>query len=75
MRPEVIRAARAGLGWSQEQLAQEAGVHQKSVAYWERGGGGPGARSRTLPAMQAAFAKHGVVIVGQAIHFPGEGSP
>ena len=31
-----IRAARAGLGWSQEELANHAGIHAKAVAYWER---------------------------------------
>ena len=31
-----IRAARAGLGWSQEELAGRAGIHAKAVAYWER---------------------------------------
>ena len=33
-----IRAARAGLGWSQEELANHAGIHAKAVAYWERMG-------------------------------------
>ncbi len=33
-----IRAARAGLGWSQEELAGRAGIHAKAVAYWERMG-------------------------------------
>ncbi len=33
-----IRAARAGLGWSQAELAGRAGIHAKAVAYWERMG-------------------------------------
>ncbi|WP_242500774.1 helix-turn-helix transcriptional regulator [Tropicimonas sp. IMCC6043] len=35
MRPDQIRAARAALRWSQAELAQRAGVHTKSVGYWE----------------------------------------
>jgi transcriptional regulator with XRE-family HTH domain len=31
-----IAAARALLGWSQEDLADAAGLHVNSVAYWER---------------------------------------
>ena len=30
-----IRAARAGLGWSQAELAGQAGIHAKAVGYWE----------------------------------------
>ncbi len=33
-----IRAARAGFGWSQAELAGRAGIHAKAVAYWERMG-------------------------------------
>ncbi len=33
-----IRAARAGLGWSQDELAGLVGIHPKAVAYWERMG-------------------------------------
>lgn len=31
-----ISAARALLGWTQQELAQAAGVHENTVAYWER---------------------------------------
>lgn len=30
-----LRAARAMLGWSRESLAERAGVHAKTVSYWE----------------------------------------
>ncbi len=33
-----IRAARAGLGWSQAELASLVGIHAKAVTYWERMG-------------------------------------
>ena len=34
----TLRAARAGLDWSQADLATAAGIHPKSVAYHERAG-------------------------------------
>jgi DNA-binding XRE family transcriptional regulator len=76
MKPTLIRAARAGLGWSQETLAKEAGIHPKSVAYWERhtalGGAGTVQRGEgtALPKMQAAFARKGVVVEGHRLTFP-----
>ncbi len=36
-----IRAARAGLGWSQTELAERAGIHAQSAPYWERQGAIP----------------------------------
>ena len=33
-----IRAARAGLGWSQQELAGRVGIHAKAVQYWEHMG-------------------------------------
>lgn len=31
-----IRAARALLGWTRQELAAAAGLHRNAVAYWER---------------------------------------
>ena len=71
MTPSLIRAARAGLGWSQEKLAAEARLHPKSVAYWE---GRAASRNRPKPQaldrMAEAFARAGLKIEGAAIHFP-----
>lgn len=51
-----LRAARAALRWTQRELAARAGVHYKSVAYWERRAGriGGHAVKRFKEAMQAA---------------------
>lgn len=63
----VLRAARVLAGMTQAELATAAGLHAKSVAYWERKGsqgryGEVGAR-RILDALRA----HGVEIM------PGDG--
>lgn len=36
MRANQIAIARRGLGLTQAELAAEAGLHPKAVAYWER---------------------------------------
>ncbi|WP_306133457.1 helix-turn-helix domain-containing protein [Roseivivax marinus] len=73
MHAPIIKAARAGLGWSQAQLAAEAGIHPKAVAYWERKtrprGDAPSVGA--IPLMREAFARHGVKIEGSAITFAG----
>ncbi len=57
-----IRAARAGLGWSQEELAGQAGIHAKAVSYWEH-------RQRVqgwaAERMLAAFKSAGVDVVAE----------
>ena len=62
-----IRAARAGLGWSQAELADHAGIHAKSTCYWERQGAiSPRqAQGWALERMLAAFASAGVDVVAE----------
>ncbi len=56
--PCEIRAARALLGWSQQQLADKAIVSLNALARLERGAVDP--RVSTLTALQKAPAKAGV---------------
>jgi len=71
MTPMLIKAARAGLGWSQEKLAAEASLHPKSVAYWEgRAASRNRPQSPAVDRMAEAFARAGLKIEGAAIHFP-----
>ncbi len=62
-----IRAARAGLGWSQEDLADRAGIHAKSTCYWERQGviSPRQAQGWALERMLAAFSAAGVDVVAE----------
>ena len=62
-----IRAARAGLGWSQEELAGHAGIHAKAVAYWERMGevSRRQAQGRAPEKMLAALSSTGVDVVAE----------
>ncbi len=62
-----IRAARAGLGWSQAELANHAGIHAKAVAYWERMGevSRHQARGWAPGRMLAALSSAGVDVVAE----------
>ncbi len=62
-----IRAARAGLGWSQTELAERAGIHAQSASYWERQGeiSRYRAQGRALGLMLAAFKSAGVDVVAE----------
>jgi DNA-binding XRE family transcriptional regulator len=56
-----IKAARALISWKQTDLAKASGVSEISIKNIERGQTDP--RSRTLGAIQEAFAKAGVVFL------------
>ncbi len=62
-----IRAARAGLGWSQTELAERAGIHAQSASYWERqvAISRYRAKGRALGLMLAAFESSGVDVVAE----------
>ncbi len=73
-----IRAARAGLGWSQVELAKRAGVHEQSTCYWERQGAiSPRqAQGGALEKMLAAFKSAGVEVTAEprpAVFFDAQG--
>ena len=61
--PREIRAARALLGWSQQQLADKAIVSLNALARLERGDVDP--RVSTLAALQKALAKAGVEFLSE----------
>ena len=65
--PEQCRMARAGLGWSQAQLARRAGVATATIASFEKGSRSPYPRTlrdlqATLEAAGAGFSNGGVSI-------------
>ena len=58
MSPEQCRAARAWLGWSQQELARRARVGVSTVKDYERGGRRP--MTNNLIAMQQAIEEAGI---------------
>jgi len=61
MSPEQCRAARAWLGWSQQELAQRARVGLSTVKDFERGDRKP--MVNNLDAMRRAIEAAGVVLI------------
>lgn len=57
--PQQIRAARAGLDWTQRQLAKAAGIHARTIKMIERGKVAP--QAATWRGIAKAFATHGVL--------------
>jgi transcriptional regulator with XRE-family HTH domain len=58
-----IKAARALLGWSQERLAQEAGVSIPTVKRLEAAEGLLGGRSDTAGKIRSALEKAGIEFI------------
>ena len=64
--PKQVSAARALIGWSQPDLAREAGLSVRTIKYFEAG---QYASDRTVKAIRAAFSgrvvfsKRGVSLV------------
>ncbi|TCH97632.1 XRE family transcriptional regulator [Roseococcus sp. SYP-B2431] len=56
-----LRAARALVNWSQEQLAQASEIPKRTIARMELGQGAP--QRRTVSALRAALESAGVVFV------------
>ncbi|MEY9987481.1 putative transcriptional regulator [Bradyrhizobium yuanmingense] len=58
-----IKAARALLGWSQDDLATESGVSVPTVKRLEAADGDVGGRAETADALVAALEKAGVEFI------------
>jgi transcriptional regulator with XRE-family HTH domain len=58
-----IRAGRALVGWTSDQLAKAAGVSYATVSRSEQAAGVPGVRATILAAMQSALEGGGVVFL------------
>ena len=61
---EQIRAARALIGWSQGELAEQAGLSQTGIARIENGTNQP--NSSTIAKITAAFDKADVEFIGES---------
>lgn len=58
--PQQSRMARAGLGWSTEDLAERSGVSKPTIQRFESG---QGVKDSTVEEIAAAFAKARVKVV------------
>jgi hypothetical protein len=58
-----LRAARVLAGLTQSQLSIEAGFNPRACKYWEGFGDAiPSTRPETIDVIEAALARHGVVL-------------
>ncbi|MGE5502735.1 MAG: helix-turn-helix domain-containing protein [Solirubrobacterales bacterium] len=62
--PSQCRAARALLGWSQDQLREASGVAKVTIADFERGARARSPYADTLKRLVEAFAAAGVEFIG-----------
>jgi hypothetical protein len=66
-----IRAARALLRWSSQQLSEASGIGTATIKRMEVMEGVPSGNVRTLSAIQGALEKAGVEFVGSPVDAPG----
>ena len=59
-----MRAARAMLDWSREQLSKEAGVGISALMRLESAEGVPSGNIKTFESVQRAFEKAGIEFIG-----------
>jgi hypothetical protein len=65
------RAARAGLGWSFQTLANKSGVGLRTLIRFEQSDGVPPSRTGTLRGVQKCLESAGVQFIGSPDDWPG----
>jgi transcriptional regulator with XRE-family HTH domain len=68
---EQIKAARAFLGWSASDLAEQSGVGATTLRRYEMGTGIPNATVATLAKVKACFEEAGIEFTGDPLKDPG----
>jgi transcriptional regulator with XRE-family HTH domain len=68
---EQIKAARAFLGWSAEDLARKSGVGATTLRRYEMGSGVPSANVSTLTKIKLALEEAGIEFTGNPVKNPG----
>ena len=66
MNEAQCKMARAGLGWSLDELAQAAGVSRMTVVRFERG---DTVQPESVEALRAAFVKEGIAFTNGGKRF------
>ncbi len=64
LRPQQLRAARVMLGWSAEELAEQAGVSTATIRRYETTG--EHMKEATVSAIVGALARHGLILTASA---------
>jgi transcriptional regulator with XRE-family HTH domain len=65
LEPAQIRAARALLGWRQDELSKSSGVGTATIRRIENSGGPISGNISTVMRIQAAFEKAGVLFINE----------
>ena len=66
-----IRAARAALRWTSEDLASHSGITSRTIKRFEQDDGIPSSRSSTLVVIQKALETAGIEFIGTPEDGPG----
>jgi len=66
-----IRAARALLGWSGQDLADKCGISLKTLRRYEPQNGIPAGSVKALESIKSALESQGVVFTGDPVKDPG----
>jgi transcriptional regulator with XRE-family HTH domain len=68
---EQIRAARASIGWSAEELSKVAGIARRTIVSIENSSGVPSAQTHTLLKIQSVLEAAGIEFIGTPDDAPG----
>ncbi len=68
---EQIRAARAALGWSADELAKVSKIARRTLVSIETGEGVPSANAQTLAKIEASLRAAGIEFIGTPENGPG----
>jgi ribosome-binding protein aMBF1 (putative translation factor) len=66
-----IRAARALLGWSGQELADKCGISLKTLRRYEPQNGIPAGNTKVLESIKSVLQSQGIVFTGDPIKDPG----
>jgi transcriptional regulator with XRE-family HTH domain len=66
-----IRAARALLGWSGQELADKCGISLKTLRRYEPQNGIPAGNAKVLESIKSVLQSQGIVFTGDPIKDPG----
>ena len=66
-----IRAARALLDWSGQELADKCGISLKMLRRYEPQNGIPAGNTKVLESIKSVLQSQGIVFIGDPIKVPG----